>query len=550
MAPASGPARPASSPRRSGDRHAGCRSRRGRRGRAARRRGRRSPTAGQRCIRGPKAMLAATSRWGNSCSSWNIIPMLRRCAGRWVMSIAIERHHAGIGQPADRRSTRSSVLLPAPDGPSTATISPSSTCSDEPVEHDAFPEPHRRRRRRQASSEPRRSWLPEAITITVVNTNRIVAIANAWARGSAPARPSKRPIAIGSVSLPERLRIVVAPNSPSEIAAENPAPASSGRRKRAGVDLPPRPDRRRPQRGRGGAQVARGSPAARRAGAHDERHGDQRVAEGDEPPSRPPVDRRRVEGDQHAETDGDCRRAERQHQSGVEQLAESRRAVDRGGGEESDRRGDQRRPRLRIAAMRQWPRADRHRAQRPGAPRLGRACSTPTATSRCRRLNDRLTRATSGAPTATATAAPTRADEHSLSAATRPSAARWRRSIRSPCDAAVATSTRSPRRAIRAAPPTRQRRRRHRRAVWPVGRSRPRASGCVGPPSSLATPNEVKLNRKITAAADHSAGRSSGSMINLRGAGRRGTQACVRRRRGRGGSRRSSTRPGERPRRC
>ena len=34
--------------------------------------------------------------------------------------------------------------------------------------------------------------------------------------------------------------------------------------------------------------------------------------------------------------------------------------------------------------------------------------------------------------------------------------------------------------------------------------------GWVGPPSNVATPNEVKLNTKMTAAADHSAGRSNG----------------------------------------
>ena len=50
-----------------------------------------------------------------------------------------------------------------------------------------------------------------------------------------------------------------------------------------------------------------------------------------------------VERDQHAEADGDRRRAERQHQAGVEQLAEARRRVDRGRCQDPDGGGDHRR---------------------------------------------------------------------------------------------------------------------------------------------------------------------------------------------------------------
>ena len=54
--------------------------------------------------------------------------------------------------------------------------------------------------------------------------------ANAWAWNSRPVRPSRRSIAIGSVSEPDRERKLVAPNSPSEIAAASPAPIAIGRR--------------------------------------------------------------------------------------------------------------------------------------------------------------------------------------------------------------------------------------------------------------------------------------------------------------------------------
>ena len=125
-------------------------------------------------------------------------------------------------------------------------------------------------------------------------------------------------------------------------------------------------------------------------------------------------------------------------------------------------------------------------------------------------LNERLTSATIGAPTTTATpatAAPTIARSRRVrgtcgAVAPRSSIAprRWRReaiTITTPSSAScVADSA--------AAPET---------SPSCVARRATSTSsvGWVGPPSSLATPNEVKLNRKITAAADQSAGFNSGS---------------------------------------
>src|SRR6478735_5319593 len=75
-----------------------------------------------------------------------------------------------------------------------------------------------------------RSPASTTISTTTVSTSRMVAVAKPCALASSPGRPSSRPMAIGSVSRPVRVRNVVAPNSPSEMAMANAAPVSSGRR--------------------------------------------------------------------------------------------------------------------------------------------------------------------------------------------------------------------------------------------------------------------------------------------------------------------------------
>ena len=63
----------------------------------------RSRLRSRRCIRNPNATLAWTSRWGNSCSSWNTMPMPRRCVGTAVMSRPSRSTVAGVGRERDRR---------------------------------------------------------------------------------------------------------------------------------------------------------------------------------------------------------------------------------------------------------------------------------------------------------------------------------------------------------------------------------------------------------------------------------------------------------------
>ena len=70
--------------------------------------------------RGPNLMLSMTLMWGNSAASWKTRPMCRRSGGRSVMSVParlICPEFCGRS-PA---MVSSSIVLPAPDGPSTAS---------------------------------------------------------------------------------------------------------------------------------------------------------------------------------------------------------------------------------------------------------------------------------------------------------------------------------------------------------------------------------------------------------------------------------------------
>ncbi len=71
-------------------------------------------------------MFSATSRWGNSAADWNTIDRSRWAAGRAVTSVPPMRIRPALtrSRPA---ANRRAVDFPAPDGPSTQTISPSAT---------------------------------------------------------------------------------------------------------------------------------------------------------------------------------------------------------------------------------------------------------------------------------------------------------------------------------------------------------------------------------------------------------------------------------------
>jgi hypothetical protein len=76
--------------------------------------------------RSPKPMLSATVMWGNSASCWKTNPTPRSRAG--TRSTRRSPIHtppvSGSSRPATMRRI---VLLPPPDGPSSATSCPSST---------------------------------------------------------------------------------------------------------------------------------------------------------------------------------------------------------------------------------------------------------------------------------------------------------------------------------------------------------------------------------------------------------------------------------------
>ena len=82
----------------------------------------------------------------------------------------------------------------------------------------------------------------------------------------------------------------------------------------------------------------------RECGTDDERRGDERVTDRDEPPRGAPVERWCVERDQHAETDRDRRRTERQHQADVEHPTAAAEGADRDHGGDADHERERRGP--------------------------------------------------------------------------------------------------------------------------------------------------------------------------------------------------------------
>ena len=174
-------------------------------------------------------------------------------------------------------------------------------------------------------------------------------------------------MAIGIVSWPLRDRKLVAPNSPSEMAAASPAAATTGRRRWASVDLAPGPTGDAPSVA--AASWRSGVDAAQHGQhrAHHERHGDERLADGTSHHDARQSTGGVVERDEHAEADRHGRRGDRQHQSGVEQPAAAPGGRDRQRGEGADGR---RRSRVATAVVRSdmimAVDAGRRRARMPG----------------------------------------------------------------------------------------------------------------------------------------------------------------------------------------
>ena len=76
--------------------------------------------------RGPKAMLSEADRWGNSRPAWNTSPTRRSCT---LSGGSVHDIPSTVTSPAAATSparAASSVVLPAPLGPITATTSPGS----------------------------------------------------------------------------------------------------------------------------------------------------------------------------------------------------------------------------------------------------------------------------------------------------------------------------------------------------------------------------------------------------------------------------------------
>ena len=61
--------------------------------------------------------------WGNSAYDWNIILTGRSCGGTLVMSTSSIMIRPALGE-ANPANMRSSVVLPQPEAPTSANISP------------------------------------------------------------------------------------------------------------------------------------------------------------------------------------------------------------------------------------------------------------------------------------------------------------------------------------------------------------------------------------------------------------------------------------------
>ncbi|KQT94231.1 hypothetical protein ASG49_04850 [Marmoricola sp. Leaf446] len=98
-----------------------------------------SATRAARAARGspssPKATLRSTSRWGNRAWSWKTMPTRRRSGGRcrWPSSTTSPPTPTTPASECSRPATsRSSVDLPQPEGPTTVTTSPGATSRSSP----------------------------------------------------------------------------------------------------------------------------------------------------------------------------------------------------------------------------------------------------------------------------------------------------------------------------------------------------------------------------------------------------------------------------------
>ena len=206
-------------------------------------------------------------------------------------------------------------------------------------------------------------------------------------------------MAMGIVSLPTRVRKLVAPNSPSEMAKAKPAPATSARRRNG----------RSTSRQTRGGEAPSVAAASRRRGSMERSVGSTaRTTNGTATTAwamgmRTHEPRRSsgaaVDGDEQAEADGDGRRPERQHQPGVEQ-----RAAPAGGGDgdrRARRRGRRRRPwRARRSAARCATAVERvgdrtaGRARPGAAPRAAPRRQAVARRRRAKRAGDQAARGT------------------------------------------------------------------------------------------------------------------------------------------------------------
>ena len=244
--------------------------------------------------------------------------------------------------------------------------------------------------------------------------------------------------------------------------------------------LAPRSHRRRAERGRGIGQGGVDAPQHRHHRAHDEGHGHEGMSERDEPPRRPPIERCLVERDQHSQADRDGGGG----RAAASSPASSQRPR-RAGGDDGQRRAgtDHDRNRGRHAGRAQRPpqRVERLDPDSDTAADLGLSQRPPclhgvAGTGTKRPLDQRDQRGEDdrrGQPEPSPRPADARCE------CERRVARRVAATPRPGCgDAAVDRSSRRRPPRSRAEQRPGLRRQRHRPAVWPAARSRPRSSTC------------------------------------------------------------------------
>ena len=301
------------------------RTRRGRPGRAARRTRAARRRRGTPCMRNPKRDVGRHVRCGEQLlvleDHADAAPVGRH--GGDVDAVDADRAGVGQRQPGDHAQQRA---LAAPDGPSRATTSPGATASGTSVEHRRATERDGDVVDLERGSARRRSSARSPATIDAASTTAIVAAARIDGERVAlgleqPRRCARAAARWRSASSPARSRQEA---RRAELAErdrggepgghhERPPQARAGRR-------PPRPQRRGAERRRRLDRA--GVDAAQHAAAT------VRTTNGTATSAWPtgtshhdgaPVERRRVERDEHAEPDRHRRRRDRQHQAGVEQ---------------------------------------------------------------------------------------------------------------------------------------------------------------------------------------------------------------------------------------